>query len=158
MQAIDENYIPYEPTLGQFITADEAAKRYDNLGQFYSYFGHFWVGNGPLVHRRYLPDREDSDLGELRSVPRSGDKMGRLCSSPSWRMLKLMGQRLVTAGEEAVFDIYVTFDGDDYPLEDIDNVKYLIFDATGAMVEVGAAVAVEDGLFQITLSGEQTGP
>jgi hypothetical protein len=50
----------------------------------------------------------------------------------------------------------VTFQGEDYPLFEIDNVKYLLFDATGALVEVGAAEAVSDGMFSIALTGDQT--
>jgi peptide/nickel transport system substrate-binding protein len=42
------NYIPYEPTMGQYVTEAEAAERWSNLGQWYSDKGHFWVGSGPF--------------------------------------------------------------------------------------------------------------
>ena len=42
------NYIPYEPTMGQYVTQAEAAQRWSNLEQWYSDKGHFWVGSGPF--------------------------------------------------------------------------------------------------------------
>ena len=42
-------------------------------------------------------------------------------------------------------------------MDDIDSVTYLLFDATGAQVEVGTAEAVEDGLWQVSLSADTTG-
>ena len=42
-----ESYIPYEPTLGQYITKEEADLRYANLKKWYEEHGHFWVGTGP---------------------------------------------------------------------------------------------------------------
>ena len=45
--SITTNYIPYAPTMGQFVNADEAALRYKNLKYWYNALGHFWVGNGP---------------------------------------------------------------------------------------------------------------
>jgi hypothetical protein len=62
----------------------------------------------------------------------------------------------VTAGDEAVFDVFIdVFDGP-YATADLNSVTYLLFDGTGAQVESGAAEAVEDGLWQITLSPEVT--
>ena len=40
-------YIPYETTLGQYITGAEALTRYQNLQTFYGTYKHFWVGTGP---------------------------------------------------------------------------------------------------------------
>jgi len=42
------NYIPYEPTMGQYVTEAEAAQRWSNLEQWYADKGHFWVGSGPF--------------------------------------------------------------------------------------------------------------
>ena len=36
-------------------------------------------------------------------------------------------------------------------------VRYLVFDATGELVEVGDGVAVEDGYWTVTLSADMTG-
>jgi peptide/nickel transport system substrate-binding protein len=42
------NYIPYEPTMGQYVTEAEAAERWSNLERWYAEKGHFWVGSGPF--------------------------------------------------------------------------------------------------------------
>ena len=42
------NYIPYEPTMGQYVTEAEAAERWANLENWYSEKGHFWVASGPF--------------------------------------------------------------------------------------------------------------
>ena len=41
-------------------------------------------------------------------------------------------------------------------LADLSDVKYLLFDATGALVGTGAAEALEDGHYQVTLSADLT--
>jgi peptide/nickel transport system substrate-binding protein len=156
VEAIDSSYIPYEPTLGQFMTADEAAARYDNLGQFYTYFGHFWVGNGPLFMESVYPIEKTVTLENFEMFPDLATKWAGF-AAPKLAEAEIDGPSLVTAGTEATFDVFVTFEGDDYPLSEIDNVKYLLFDSTGALVEVGAAEAVSDGVFTIALTGEQTG-
>ena len=42
------DYIPYELTMGQYVTEAEAAERWSNLERWYSDKGHFWVGSGPF--------------------------------------------------------------------------------------------------------------
>jgi len=42
------NYIPYEPTMGLYVTEAEAAERWSNLENWYADKGHFWVGSGPF--------------------------------------------------------------------------------------------------------------
>jgi peptide/nickel transport system substrate-binding protein len=156
VEAIDTTYIPYEPTLGQFITAEEAAARYDNLGQFYTYFGHFWVGNGPMFMQAVFTTEKTVTLENFDMHPDLATKWSGF-AAPKLADVEIDGPSLLTAGEAAAFDVYVTFEGDAYPLSEIDNVKYLLFDATGTLVEVGAAEAIEDGLFTINLTGDQTG-
>jgi hypothetical protein len=43
----DYQYIPYEPTMGDYITPSEAEARYQNLKDFYDEYGHFYPGTGP---------------------------------------------------------------------------------------------------------------
>jgi len=42
------NYIPYEPTMGLYVTEAEATERWSNLEAWYSDKGHFWVASGPF--------------------------------------------------------------------------------------------------------------
>jgi hypothetical protein len=69
----------------------------------------------------------------------------------------LDGPDRVTIGEEAVYDVFVDLAGEPYKVDEISTGKYLVFDATGELVEVGEAVAVEDGYWQVTLSADTTG-
>ena len=66
------------------------------------------------------------------------------------------GPARVAAGDEATFDVLIDFGGDAYAIADIDEVKYLVFDALGELALTGTAEAVEDGLWRITLSAEDT--
>jgi peptide/nickel transport system substrate-binding protein len=155
LQALEENYIPYEPTLGAYITAEEAADRYYNIGQFFTYFGHFWVGNGPMFMQAVYPTEKTVTLENFADFPDLASKWSGY-AEPKLADVVIEGPSLLTSGEAATFDVFVTFQGEDYPLSEIDNVKYLLFDTTGTLVEVGAAEAVADGQFSIALSGEQT--
>ena len=42
------NYLPYEPTVGLYVSHAEAAERWSNLEEWYANKGHFWVGSGPF--------------------------------------------------------------------------------------------------------------
>ena len=148
-------FIPFEPTLGQFITADEAAARWASLESWFEDKGHFWVGSGPfyleaahpierIVHLRrnpYFPDRADRWAGFVE---------------PMIAEVDVIGPTVVTAGDEAVFDIEVTFEGEPYLVADVAFVTYLLLDALGEIVHVGYAEAVRDGLWQAVLPGELT--
>ena len=68
--------------------------------------------------------------------------------------VEIDGAGRLTIGQEATFDVYVSLGEDAYMLSDIQEVKYLLFDATGALVDTGLATAVEDGLFTVTISAE----
>ena len=46
-QAIVARIIPYAPTMGAYLSTDEALARYTSLKAFYTAHAHFWVGSGP---------------------------------------------------------------------------------------------------------------
>ncbi|HSM54861.1 MAG TPA: hypothetical protein VK879_01800, partial [Candidatus Sulfomarinibacteraceae bacterium] len=78
-------------------------------------------------------------------------------TAPAIAEIEIDGSTRVTIGDEASFDVFVEFEGEPYAVDDVLQVKYLLFDANGAVAEVGEAVAVEDGLWQIILSADTTG-
>ena len=47
-EASADNYIPYEPTLGDYITAADAAERYANIRSWYGQVNHFWTTSAPF--------------------------------------------------------------------------------------------------------------
>jgi peptide/nickel transport system substrate-binding protein len=61
------------------------------------------------------------------------------------------GPAEVTIGQEATFNVSVTFDGAPYPADKLAAVKYLVFDANNAVVVSGDATAGAAGVYTITL-------
>jgi peptide/nickel transport system substrate-binding protein len=151
-----DNLIPYEPTLGQYITAEEATARYANLQEWVRRYGHFWVNTGPYFLQKAFPVEGTLILQHNPDYPDSANKWDRFSTAPIPEVL-LDGSDRVTIGEEAVYDVYVDFAGEPYAVDDISMVKYLVFDATGELVFVGDAEAVEDGYWTATLSADVTG-
>ncbi len=154
-QAASESYIPFEPTLGQFVTKEEADLRYANLKKWYEDHGHFWVGTGPYYLDQVFTTEKTAVLKHFADFPDLADRWAAF-SEPKLATTFLDGPGQVKSGEEAVFDATVTFKDAPYPQADIVRVKYILYDATGAVVSVGDATAVADGQYQVTLSAEET--
>jgi len=70
------NYIPYAPTMGRYVTAEEAAERYANLAAWSapSGRGHFWVATGPFYLEAAFPIAKAVQLTRFEDYP---DKVGR---------------------------------------------------------------------------------
>jgi peptide/nickel transport system substrate-binding protein len=153
--AQEEGFIPYEPTLSQFITAEEAEARYANLQEWFRRRGHFYIGTGPFFLERAFPVEGTLILQRYAEYPDPADKWDRYATAPIPEVL-LDGSDRVTIGEEAVYDVFVDLQGEPYPADDIDMVRYLVFDATGTLVEVGDGELVEDGYYTVTLSSDLT--
>ncbi|MEN4010404.1 MAG: ABC transporter substrate-binding protein [Bellilinea sp.] len=153
--AAAEGFIPYAPTLGQFVTAEEAAARYANLAEWFRVRGHFWIGTNVFYLERAFPVEGTVILKRFIDHPVPADRWLGF-TTPAIAEVEVDGEDRVTIGGEATFDVFVDFEGAPYPVDNIDSVKFLVFDATGAMVQEGMAEAVEDGLFQVTLSADDT--
>jgi len=74
LEAVEANYIPYEPTMGQYVTEDEALERWTNLHSFYEEYGHFWVGSGPFVLKDLDGVAEFVHLIRFEDYPDSANK------------------------------------------------------------------------------------
>ena len=154
-EAQSQSLIPFAPTLGQYITADQAKTRYDNLAAWYKAHGHYWVGDGPyILDKVFLTEKTLT----LKNNPDYVDLADRWANfgEPKLADATLDGPGQVKIGDQAVFDINVTFKGDPYPQAEIKQVKYMLYDATGAVVGSGAATAVADGHYQVTLGADVT--
>jgi hypothetical protein len=155
-EAIAENYIPFEPTMGQYVTAEEAAAKYANLKDFYGEYGHFWSGTGPYI----LTDvRLVEKTATLSHNPNYIDLAGKWdqFAEPKVADIAVDGAGRVTIGEEATFDVFVTFKGENYPADEITEVKYLLFNAANEIVATGNAEFVSEGQYLVTLSSDITG-
>jgi peptide/nickel transport system substrate-binding protein len=154
--AQEEGFLPYEPTMGQFVSAEEVEARYANLQEWYRRYGHFYIGTGPYFLQRAFPVEGTLILQHYDAYPDPATKWDRFATAPVPEVL-VDGPGSVTIGEEATYDIFVTLGGEPYPAADIDMVKYLVFDATGELVFVGEGTVVEDGHWQAVLSTDLTG-
>jgi peptide/nickel transport system substrate-binding protein len=154
-KAIAENYIPYEPTLGEYITAEEASARYAALKSWYEEKGHFWIGTGPLYLEKAYPVEKIVHLKRFPEFPDLAEKWVGFVE-PRIAEAVVSGPSTVSIGKEATFDIEVTFKAEPYPVADVGFVKYLLIDAEGKVALVGEAEAIEDGLWKVTLTAEET--
>lgn len=154
-QAAGESYIPFEPTLGQYITQEEAAERYSNLQNWYEEHGHFWVGTGPYYLDRVFTTEKSLVLRNFEDFPDTADRWAQF-SEPRLATTVVDGPGQVQVGSEQVFDVIVNFKDQPYPQSDMQGVRYILYDATGAVVNVGDAEAVGDGLYQVTLGPDIT--
>jgi peptide/nickel transport system substrate-binding protein len=154
-QANSESFIPYAETLGQYVTADEAKARYENLDNFYGEHNHFWVNAGPFVLDQVFPVEGTLTLTRFEAYPDNAAKWSRF-GVPQIATVELDGTGQVQIGSEALFDVFVDFNGEPYPNADISEVKYLLFDSKGTLVGTGLAEAMEDGHFQVNLPTEVT--
>ena len=53
--AIADNYVPYQPTLGDYISAADAAERYANLKTWDAKVGHLWTTTAPFYLHSVQP-------------------------------------------------------------------------------------------------------
>jgi peptide/nickel transport system substrate-binding protein len=154
-KAAADSYIPYAPVLGQYVTADEAAARWQNLNAWYAAHNHFWIGTGPYFLDRVFPVESMLVLKHNPNYIDFADKWSAF-SEPRFPNVQIDGPGRLKIGQEASFDLFITFKGEDYAAEDMDKVKVLVFDANGELILSDEAVAVRDGLWQVTLSAEET--
>jgi len=154
-QAAEENYIPYAPTMSEYVTAEEAATRYANYEDFYQLNGHFWIGTNMWVLDKVFPVEGTVTLARYADFPDSAEKWNRF-GAPPIGVVEVDGPGRVTAGEAADYNIYLTLFDEPYPADDLNTVKYLVFDATGALALSGEAEAVAEGEYAISLSADDT--
>ena len=154
-QAASESLIPYEPTLGQYITKEEADLRYANLKKWFEDHGHFWVGTGPYYLDKVFTTEKSLVLKNNPEFVDLADRWAEF-SEPKLASIQLDGPAQVKAGEEAVFDATVNFKDQPYAEADVKEVKYILYDTTGAVVEVGSAEMLSEGQYQVTLNADTT--
>jgi peptide/nickel transport system substrate-binding protein len=148
--------LPYAPTLGEFVSADEAAARFTNLAEWKRTRGHYWVGTGAFYLERAFPVEGTIILQRNPNYPDLADKWSGF-SAPAIPEVELDGPTQVTIGDEAVIDVNVTFQGAPYAAADITEIKYLVFDAEGALAASGVAEGDMDGHWVVTLDADTTG-
>jgi len=152
-QAIADKHVPYAGILGKYITAEDAVARYQAAKAFYDKFNHFMVGNGPyILGEVYLTEKVATLVNNPNYIDLS-DRWNQF-SEPRLAVVEVDGAGSAPLSAAIVFDVFVTFDGDPYPADDIKEVKGLLYDATGAIVAVLDAELVEDGYYTVTVPAD----
>ncbi|MGZ6316251.1 MAG: ABC transporter substrate-binding protein, partial [Anaerolineales bacterium] len=154
-EAASTSLIPYAPTMSQYLKADEAKARYDNLKKWYTDHGTFWIGTGPYYLDKVFTTEKTLVLKNNPDFPDLADRFSSF-STPKLATAALDGPGQVKVGDTATFDVNVTFDGNPYAQSDIKQVKYLLYDASNAVISSGEATAVADGHYQAVLGPDVT--
>lgn len=154
-QAIADKAIPYAPTMSAYLTADEAVARYEALKAWFGEHNNFMVGTGPyFVDQAFLTEKTLT-LKHFADYPDLADRWANF-GEPKLATVELDGPGQVKIGEEATFDVFVTFNDAAYPAAEIKQVKFLLYNAQGEIVKVAEAVAVEDGKYSVVLDTATT--
>jgi peptide/nickel transport system substrate-binding protein len=154
-QATTDNYIPYEATLGQYITAEEATERWTNYNEFVRTRGHFWIGTGAYYLERAFPVEGIVVLRNFLDFPDLASKWATF-GAPPIPVIDITAPAEVKIGEEATFEVMVTFNDVPYAQDDLLSVSFLLFGATGELVTKGEAEFVSDGMYMVTISAEDS--
>jgi len=155
-KGIEEQFIPYANVLADYITAEEAVARYENAKAFYEQYGHFNIGTGPYILEEVFLTEKVATLVYNPEFPDPTDKWYGRYGAPKVAEVAVEGPGSVIVGEEAVFDVFVTFEGEAYPADEIKNVTGLLYDGTGQIVQVIDAELVEDGHYTVTVPADLT--
>ena len=152
-QGIADQYVPYANVLAAYITPEEAVARYENAKTFFAKYGHYNIGTGPyILDEVYLTEKVATLIQNPDFVDLS-DKWSQF-GDPKVAEIELEGEGSVVLGAEFSFDVYVTFEGEAYPADEIKEVKGLLYDATGQIVKVIDGVLVEEGYYVITVPAD----
>lgn len=156
-EAKAENWIPYAKALSEFIDAEEIATRYENISRWYAEKGHLWIGTGPVYLDRVYPVEKMIVLRRNPDYPDTADKW-TMFDRPRRPEIEVVSDvRLrVRQGSEFAFDVKITFEGEPYPSEHMQEVLYLVRDSSGRVVLRGDAKLVDEGHYRIELLPSQT--
>lgn len=154
--SIEEGFIPYEGVMSAYITPEEAAARYENAKAFFAKYGHYNIGTGPYILGEVHLTEKVGTLVNFPDHPDLSDKWARF-GAPKVAAVEVEGEGNVVLPNEFAFDVYVTFEGEVYPADEIKEVKGLLYDATGQIVSVLSGEMVEDGYYTITVPADIAG-
>ncbi len=154
-EAVEQNYIPYESVLEDYIDSEDASERWRNLKNWHEQKGHFWVGIGPFYLERVYPVQKNVHLKRFEDYPDAADKWERY-EEPMMPEVEVSGPGRLRRGEVGEFAIEISFEDSPYPAEALKNVKFLWFDEGDNLVRQDDAELVDGSTYRITLSEQET--
>jgi peptide/nickel transport system substrate-binding protein len=137
------------------VKAEEVAARYANMQAWYTARHHFWIGTGPYFVDSVFPVEGTIVLKHFADYPDPADKWNRF-SAPKIAVADVSGPAQVTIGEEAVFDVFISFQDAPYPQNELSSVAFMVYDSAGKLIESALAEYVEDGHYQAVLPASVT--
>ncbi len=153
--AAAQNYIPYAPTMGAFVTTAEAQQRWANYQAWYAEYGHFWIGTGPFYLAQADVNAKTLALQQFQGYPDPINRWENFSDVPI-AAVNITGPVSMTIGAAATFSVTVTFAGEPYAVEDIADVWAMVYDEQNTLVYITTAAALEAGLWQVTLDADVT--
>lgn len=153
-RAARDGFVPYREVLGDFLRDGEAEARYTALREWYDERGHFEIGAGPFYLHSAHPVERVLVLRRFEDFPDPADKWLRF-TRPAIPELELDGPMLVSRDEATTFTLRITFEGDPYPEQDLDSVKFLLFDGDDRVASRGTAELMGNGKWAVALSPEE---
>lgn len=150
-----DNYIPYASVLGEYISQEQAAARWANLRKWYEDKGHFWAGMGTFYLEKPYHIEKVVHLKRWEDYPFESGKWD-IFAEPMIPQVDISGSRIIQQGTKTTFGLEISFEGEAYPTEHLDNIKFMVFDARGELAFTAQAEAVEDGYWEASLTAEQT--
>ncbi len=154
-EAIAAGTIPYPNVLGPYLTADQAKARYNSLKAWYGVHKHFFLGTGPYYIDKAFLTEKTVTLKNNGWFTDPSDRWAKF-ASPKLASVTIEGPDKVKIGDKATFKVTVTSKGSPYATSDISQVKYLLYDSTGAVLKVGEATTTGDGLYEVVLDTDVT--
>jgi len=147
-------YLPYERLLARYLGDGEAPRRYQALADWYARYGHFSIGDGPFFLESVHPVEGSVVLRRFADFPDPADKWLRF-AEPEIPELALDGPLVVAVGEGLELGLGITFGGEPYPAEDIEEAEYLLFDGAGELALKGRPSRTTPGRWRIRLSPDE---
>ncbi len=151
--AIEQNFIPYDKVLSQYLSPQEVAQRYNNLKRWVESKGHFLVGNGPFYLDKVDPTAKIVVLKAFREFPDPPTKWA-IFTEPLIPEVKVLTTPTIETGFPAEVTFSITFKGQPYRDEDIAFVKYVLTSSVGT--SIGFAEPIGGGNWRVVLKPEET--
>jgi len=151
----EENYIPYENTLGEFISEEEAQQRYENLNYWFEEQNHFWLGTGPYHLDVVHPVEGIVEMARFEDYNHPADRW-EIFADPIIPEIGVSGPGSIFVGDAEIFDVEIEFEGEAFASENILETSYLLFDHNNNLVASGELSEVEEGHWQVELEEEET--
>ena len=154
-QSISTPFIPFGEFGQQYISEAEASARYQSLKDWYDEYNHFWIATGPFYLEQVDFTGHSAVILAFRDYTYPADRWAHLAEPP----IPVVSTDLpdsVVPGIEAIFTINLERDGEAYPNDRIDFLKYMILDGRNDLVTFGEATPAGDGEWEASVAPETT--